>query len=277
MAVVKKSPVKEKNISTPQKPENNKSKDYIELRIPRFTFTRLPLFLVFVLIIAAFLLGMFGKDLFSGMSKTPQAVVATDIPSAFTGYAKQIGLNEEKFSECYASGKKDKIDEDANTAIQIGVNATPTFYINGQPIVGALPFDVFKSMIEHELTGSPLPTLAPGQPTPAPKQDVAIGHLPILGNKDAAVTVIEFSDFQCPFCDQFVKNTYPQLKKEYIDTGKIAFAYRHFPLTSIHPNATPAAIASECANEQGKFWEYHDTLFQNQATWANLPLVAPTQ
>jgi protein-disulfide isomerase len=67
------------------------------------------------------------------------------------------------------------------------------------------------------------------------------------------------------------------LKKEYIDNGKIAFYYRHFPLTSIHPYAKSAAIAAECANDQGKFWEYHDLLFQNQNSWVNLPMAQPTQ
>ncbi len=113
--------------------------------------------------------------------------------------------------------------------------------------------------------------ITPGQPAPstAPqKVDVKEGHLPILGNKDAKVTIVEFSDFQCPFCKRFVDDTFQQLKTTYIDTGKANLVYRHFPLTSIHPNAQKAAEASECANEQGKFWEFHDTLFKNQDTWA---------
>lgn len=85
----------------------------------------------------------------------------------------------------------------------------------------------------------------------------------ILGNKNAEVTVIEYSDFQCPFCRLFWKNTYSQLKKEYIDTGKIQFVYRHFPL-DIHPLAVPSAKGVECAAEQGKFWEFHDKFFQEQ-------------
>ena len=97
--------------------------------------------------------------------------------------------------------------------------------------------------------------------------DVEIGHLPILGDKNAKVTVIEFSDFKCPFCKSLWNDTLPQLKKEYIDTGKIKFAYRHFPIDAIHPNAQKAAEASECANEQGNFWDYHDELFKNQSEW----------
>lgn len=100
--------------------------------------------------------------------------------------------------------------------------------------------------------------------------DVEEGHLPILGNKDAKVTIIEFSDFQCPFCKSLFDDSLALIKKDFVDTGKAKFAYRHYPLTSIHPNAQKTAEASECANEQGKFWEYHDQLFTNQADWESL-------
>lgn len=110
----------------------------------------------------------------------------------------------------------------------------------------------------------------PQAPPPGTKVDVKAGHLPSLGNKDAKVTVIEFSDFQCPFCKQLFDSTLPQLKSDYVDTGKIKFIYRHYPLTAIHPNALKAAMASECANDQDKFWEYHDKLFTSQDEWASL-------
>src|SRR3989344_6054331 len=86
---------------------------------------------------------------------------------------------------------------------------------------------------------------------------------PYLGNKDAKVVMIEFSDYQCPYCARFEEGAYVDIKKNYIDTGKVKFVYRDFPL-SFHENAQKAAEASECADEQGKFWEYHDLLFKNQ-------------
>lgn len=108
-------------------------------------------------------------------------------------------------------------------------------------------------------------------PTPPPFVDnLGVGKLPLLGNKDAKVTVIEFSDFQCPFCKKYFDENHSQLLEKYVNTGKVKFAYRHFPLTSIHPNAQKAAEAAECANEQGKFWDYHDLLFKNQDEWAPL-------
>ena len=84
-----------------------------------------------------------------------------------------------------------------------------------------------------------------------------------LGSKDAPVVIIEFSDFQCPFCRSFWSDTLPLLKSEYIDTGKVRIVYRDLPL-DIHPGAMPAAQATECAEEQGKFWEMHDKIFSEQ-------------
>lgn len=85
-----------------------------------------------------------------------------------------------------------------------------------------------------------------------------------LGDPNAPVTIVEFSDFQCPFCRKFYKETLPQIKKDYIAAGKVKFVYRDFPLVQIHPGATPAAEGAECAKEQGKFWEMHDAIFDEQ-------------
>ena len=86
----------------------------------------------------------------------------------------------------------------------------------------------------------------------------------VLGDPNAPITLIEFSDFQCPFCRKFYKETLPQIKKDYLLTGKAKLVYRDFPLVQIHPGATPAAEGAECAKEQGKFWEMHDAIFDEQ-------------
>ena len=114
------------------------------------------------------------------------------------------------------------------------------------------------------------PNNIPAPTQPPARITVANGHLPSLGNDNAKITVVEFSDFQCPFCEQFENDTYPQINDTYIKTGKIKFVYRQYPLITIHPNAQKAAEASECANEQGRFWDYHDLLFKNQSTWSPL-------
>lgn len=90
---------------------------------------------------------------------------------------------------------------------------------------------------------------------------------PVIGNINAEITIIEFSDFQCPFCERFNTQTFPLIFEEYIKHGKVKLVFRDFPIQSIHPNALPASVAAECANEQGKFKEMHDKLFDNQKKW----------
>lgn len=87
----------------------------------------------------------------------------------------------------------------------------------------------------------------------------------ILGNPQAPVTIIEYSDFQCPFCKQFHATTGKMLREGYIAQGLVRFIYRDFPLDSIHPYARPAAEAARCARDQGAYWEFHDYLFDNQS------------
>lgn len=105
-------------------------------------------------------------------------------------------------------------------------------------------------------------------PTPATNLQVSLDNVPMLGEATASVTVVEFSDFQCPYCEQFFNMTLPQLKKEYVDTGKVKYYFKNFPLTSLHKNAAKAAEAALCAQDQDGFWAYHDQLFAQQSEWA---------
>ncbi len=103
----------------------------------------------------------------------------------------------------------------------------------------------------------------PQVPTaPLQKQNVDIGHLPVKGNKDAKVTIIEFADLRCPFCQRFFTDTEPQIIKDYVDTGKAKLAFRHYAF--LGAASVTAANAAECANEQNKFWQFHDYLYKNQ-------------
>lgn len=103
---------------------------------------------------------------------------------------------------------------------------------------------------------------APSAPSPADVlKKLTNPRLPIRGNNNAKVSIVDFSDFECPFCARFFSDTLSQLTKEYIDSGKVKLEYRHYPLP-FHSQAKPLAIASECANNQGKFWEMHDKIFE---------------
>jgi protein-disulfide isomerase len=102
-------------------------------------------------------------------------------------------------------------------------------------------------------------------PQPAPVDfNLSIDGAPFKGDKNAPVTLIEFTDFQCPFCGRHFKNTLPQIETDYIKTGKVKYVLIDYPLESLHPNAFKAAQAADCAGEQGKYWEMHDQLFENQ-------------
>ncbi len=203
-------------------------------------------------------------------------------------YAAEIGLDTAKFKQALDSGAgKAKVQEDLKAAQQIGVQGTPNFYINGRNVQGAQPFEEFKKVIDDEIQrankilakGTPQGQLyatfmasAKSAPTPSPAQaqkgpgagtevyKVPTGDSPTKGGKQPKVTIVEFSDFQCPFCSR-VTGTIDQLLKDYGDD--ISVTFRHNPLP-FHNNAMPAAEAAEAARAQGKFWEMHDKLFANQ-------------
>jgi protein-disulfide isomerase len=111
--------------------------------------------------------------------------------------------------------------------------------------------------------GGPGPGAAPSAPVRA-----SLAAAPMLGRADAPVTLVEFSDYQCPFCQRFFATVLPVLKKEYIDTGKVRYVFRDFPLDQLHPQARKAAEAAHCAGEQGRYWEMHEVLFRNQRSLA---------
>ncbi len=91
-----------------------------------------------------------------------------------------------------------------------------------------------------------------------------------LGREDAPVSIIEFTDLQCPYCARHARQTFPRLRSDYIETGKVRYASRDLPL-DIHPYALAAAVASRCAGEQGRFWEYREALFAAQRTLSSEP------
>jgi protein-disulfide isomerase len=107
------------------------------------------------------------------------------------------------------------------------------------------------------------PAQAPGQVDPT-NVVLDVTGAPFRGDKNAKYAIVEFSEFQCPFCGRHVKETVPQLDRDYIQPGKVKYVFLDFPLESIHKNAFKAAEAGNCAAEQGKFWEMHDRLFANQ-------------
>ena len=151
-------------------------------------------------------------------------------------------------------------------------------------------FGIIKPTVTN-VTPSPSPTPSPTPtptPTPAAIQTLTVtnGNLPVLGSASAPVKIVEFSDYQCPFCgaaegthaqliaqfrtrDPTYQPAMPGVVANYVNTSKVALYFRDYPL-SFHQNAMNAAVAARCANAQGKYWQMHDKLFETQAEWSNV-------
>lgn len=111
--------------------------------------------------------------------------------------------------------------------------------------------------------------------TPTLDQDADLLAARSKGKPDAPLTVVEMSDFQCPYCRQFATETWATIDREYVATGKVRWIFVNFPLTELHPNAVAAAELAMCSAKLGKFWPMHDLLFAHQEKWA--PLREPGQ
>lgn len=112
------------------------------------------------------------------------------------------------------------------------------------------------------------PAERPGRTPPLSTGNVVVplDGVPIRGQQGARVVVMEYSDFECPFCGRYVRDTLPRIDRDYVDTGRVQYAFRQFPLESLHPHAMGAAIVAACAAPRGQFWAMHDWLFAHQQT-----------
>lgn len=191
-------------------------------------------------------------------------------------YATQLTLDLEVFKTCMSTGKhKDQIKADEELALKVSARGTPNTFVNGRKLVGARPIEEFKDLVEEELKKAEAVAARLGSPEKVYEEVIKDGKVfepledrvntfrlegsPLLGKADAKIQIVEYSDFQCPFCAR-VTQTLKDLKAKYGD--ELVVAFKHFPL-AFHREAMPAALASMCAHEQGKFWEYHDQLFGN--------------
>jgi len=203
--------------------------------------------------------------------------------------AQELGLDIEKFNKDRESDEiKKLVDESEKLAGELGVRGTPNFFVNGANIRGAQPIAAFDAIIEQEKkamkelidagkskeealaerieknksAAEPEAQRPDARPEPDPKDVlyVPVDGSPVRGNVDALVTLVLFSDFECPFCKR-IEPTIDQLFEEFGDDLRVV--WKHNPL-SFHPRAEPASRASWAAGQQGKFWEYHELVFENQ-------------
>ncbi len=171
--------------------------------------------------------------------------------------ARAENLDLQAFESCLDAGKyREIILKDRHRGNAMGVDGTPAFFVNEHAISGAYPFEYFQQVIEAELDPEkPLPVDL-REPSSEPASFDLEGR-PTQGPSDAPVTLVEFSDFHCPFCSR-LRETLHQVMEQH--AGKVRRVFFHFPLT-IHPGADMTHQASECAHEQGKFWEFFEKIF----------------
>ncbi|MBT4121092.1 MAG: thioredoxin domain-containing protein [Candidatus Magasanikbacteria bacterium] len=165
-----------------------------------------------------------------------------------------------KFSECLDTDKyASAVNADMQLGSSLGVRGTPATFVNGYLMSGALPYDMAKQVIDALLAGEePDFEFMKDDAGNLTKVDMPeLKDVVWRGEKDAPITIVEFSDFECPYCARFVP-TVEQVLANYGDD--VRFTFRHFPL-SFHQQAQKAAEAFECAKEQGKAFEMHDELF----------------
>jgi len=209
--------------------------------------------------------------------------------ASIMGYATQIGLDMDKFKADLTSDATIKIvDADIAAGSAAGVNGTPHFLLNGTELSGAQPLPAFQAALDKELEAAkpyiekgltgraiyeqmakddPRKVVRPQAPEAKPAAPAApivldAGNAPFKGAADAPVTIFQFSEFQCPFCSR-VEPTLDALMNDPAYAGKIKIIFKQFPL-GFHANAQKAAEAALFANDNGKFWELHKIMFENQ-------------
>jgi protein-disulfide isomerase len=222
-----------------------------------------------------------GWEMHDKMFANQKALSAADLQK----YAGEIGLNAGKFKKDFDDPATAKsVTDDEALASAAGVQGTPTFYANGREPQGrdfdswkklideeikkadellkkgTKPADLYDKLVEANMAAAPAPAAAAAAPAVPSNVKIDVGDSPAIGPRSAPVTVVAFSDFQCPYCSRAVP-TMKEIEEKY--KGKVRIAFKHLPL-DFHQNAKIAAEASMAANEQGKFWPYHDKLFQNQ-------------
>jgi len=182
---------------------------------------------------------------------------AADPATTFPAYAEELGLDVDAFQECLDSGEGARVvkgDQMAGEAA--GVNATPYFFINDLPIRGGLPIEALGRVIDYVAAGGPTPAIVPPP-----------GDWHLRGDPQTAQAItVAFVDYANPQSSEHALDVLPELATSYIDAGQMIYVIHPWSESTDSPGAK-AAVAAECAGEQGKYWQMHDQLFEEQSAW----------
>jgi len=188
------------------------------------------------------------------------------------GYAKSLGLDLAAFERALDNHTyRPFVERDLAEAAGLGIVTTPTFFVNGRRLVGPQGYASLGAVIESLLAGIPLDKRVQAEIVAAgPAQQIDLSHAPTRGPATAPVSLVEFSDFECPFC-AVTAPVVRQLLLAY--PSQVRFAFKHYPLP-MHKESPLAHEAAAAAADQGKFWEMHDLLFQTQSQLTRDDLIA---
>ncbi len=220
-------------------------------------------------------------NLFFERSDLFQQDSAAAMDSAIATGLAEVNLWDADIESCYANRDfADEVNANGAEGRRLGLSGTPSFFIDGYLLVGALPFETFAAAIQLAEEGGlaealrPQAQPEPQNPTPTEPQEVSLnGDEPEKGAVDAPVTIIEFSSYQCPFCKRHFDQTMP-LIQPYIANGTVRYIFKDFPLPN-QPQAFKVHEAAHCGREQGGddgYWAIHDIMFVNQSVWSRSPM-----
>jgi protein-disulfide isomerase len=197
------------------------------------------------------------EHLFTNQDEWAQAA---DPASSFKDYADELGLDTQAFAECLDSGEAAVVVQgDLMAGEALGVNATPYFFVGDLPIRGGLQVEQLGQIIDYVAAGGKTPEIVP-----------AGEDWHVRGDRQTARAItVAFVDYSSPDSAQHAQEVFPQLVNEYVDSGKLIYVLHPWSSAVDSPGAQ-AAIAAECAGEQGKGWEMHDSLFEEQDAWSQV-------
>ncbi len=211
--------------------------------------------LVSAIMISASILYSFGDGVTTRKTTTPTASAGD---GSIESLVEEIDVEVDKFAECYTDNDfADEIKKDISDGQTAGITGTPGFIVGnlssdgkvtGTIISGAQPYSAFKDALDKALDGD-----ESGDVT------VSIDDDPRIGNDKAKVALVEFSDYECPFCQRYHNETFDQIIDNYVDSDKILYVYRDFPLSFHEPKASEAAAAANCVREVAgdeKYFEF---------------------
>jgi len=202
----------------------------------------------------------------AAMALASAACGASDTSQVFeprlAAIAVQSGLDMVAWQSCRSDpAMASRVDADLSLAGAAGVHATPTFAVNGTLLVGAQPVAAFRTAFDAARARAQASGVPASRYYESAVPQIPVGSSPVRGPAEAWITVVEFSDFQCPHCAT-VQTTLATVLPEY--GADIRVVFKSFPL-SFHTHARATAIAAECAHAQGRFWQFHDLVFGGQS------------